>query len=150
MHSKNTACTFVSQSAANKDCFNLKPRKMKHIITLVATLFIVAVSFADVKPYKTSLKIKSENTSLKVLLQAAGKVCIFWTAVEESTTTLYKIQKSVNGAEFKTMALLMGESNPSYTFKDKLNGVSGTIEYRVVTTDNSVVVSTSSQNVVIF
>ena len=123
---------------------------MKQIITLIAATFIFAVAKAEVKPYKTPIKINAEQTVVKISLQAAGKVNISWTAVAyESTTTIYEIQKRTDGAEFKTIAILMGESYPSYSFRDKLNITSGTIEYRVVTSEDNVIINSVSQNLVV-
>lgn len=123
---------------------------MKQILTLLAATFILTASYAEVKPVKSSINIKATKTSLKVTLKAEGKVSIQWDVVEETTTTAYQIQKSVNGSEFKTIAYLMGETNPTYSFRDKLNGVTGDVTYRVITTDNNVVVSTVTQNIIVF
>jgi hypothetical protein len=123
---------------------------MKQIITLIAATFIFTAVNASGKPHKAPLKINAEKTVLKVSLQAAGKVSISWPAVaDETTTTIYEIQKRTDNGEFKTVAILMGEKYPVYSFRDKLNITSGTIEYRVVATDNNVVVNTVSQNLVV-
>jgi len=124
---------------------------MKQIITLIAATFIfTTVINASGNPYKAPIKINAEKAVLKVSLQAAGRVSISWSAVaDETTTTAYEIQKRTNGGDFKTVALLMGETLPSYSFRDKVNITSGTIEYRVVTTDKNVVVNTVSQNLVV-
>jgi hypothetical protein len=85
-----------------------------------------------------------------ILKKAAGKVSISWPAVEnETTTTIYEIQKRTDGGDFKTVAILMGEKYPVYSFRDKLNITSGTIEYRIVTSDNNVIINTASQNLVV-
>ena len=123
---------------------------MKQIITLIVATFILTAANASGKPYKTPIKIESEKSVLKVTLLAGGKVNITWSAVaNETTTTAYEIQKKVNGGEFKTVAYLMGESYPVYSFRDKVAGTTGNIEYRVITTDSNVVVNTVSQNLLI-
>ena len=123
---------------------------MKQLLTLIAaTLIFTAVNAGD-NSSKTPLNTNNEKAVLNVTLQAAGKVSISWSAVAgETTTTAYEIQKRTNGGEFKTVAILMGETLPSYSFRDKVGTTSGTIEYRVVTTDNNIVVNTVSQNLVV-
>jgi hypothetical protein len=106
---------------------------MKQLTTLIAATFFFATVNATGDPYKSPINIAAEKTALKISLQPAGNINITWTAVvEETTKTIYEIQKKTNGGEFKTIAILMGESLPTYTFRDKLNITSGTIEYRVV------------------
>ena len=124
---------------------------MKQIITLIAATFIfTSVINASGNPYKAPIKINAEKAVLKVSLQAAGRVSISWTAVaDETTTTIYEIQKRTDNGEFKTIAILMGEKYPVYSFRDKLSITSGTIEYRVVTSENNVIINTVSQNVVV-
>ena len=121
---------------------------MKQLLTLIAAtfFFFTAVNASGETPTKNN----AEKAVLNVTLQAAGKVSISWSAVAgETTTTAYEIQKRTNGGEFKTVAILMGETYPTYSFRDKVSAVSGTIEYRVVTSDKGVVVNTVSQNLVI-
>lgn len=123
---------------------------MKQILTLIAATFIFTAVNAGDNSYKTPIKINAEKAVLTVTLQAAGKVTISWSAVaDETTTTAYEIQKRTNGGEFKTVAILMGETYPAYSFRDKVNISSGTIEYRVVTSDKGVIVNTVSQNLVV-
>ena len=123
---------------------------MKQFMTLIAATFIFTAVNAGGEPYKTPLKINAEKAVVKVSLQAAGKVSISWSAVaDETTTTIYEIQKRTGDGEFKTVAILMGESYPTYSFRDKLNITSGTIEYRVVTSDKNVIINTVSQNLVV-
>ena len=123
---------------------------MKQILTLIAATFIFTAVNAGGKPYKTPIKINTQQTVVKISLQAAGKVNISWSAVAyETPTTIYQIQKRTNGGEFKTVAILMGESYPTYSFPDKLNITSGTIEYRIVTSENNVIINTVSQNLVV-
>ncbi|MGZ5135351.1 MAG: hypothetical protein ACXWV6_15980 [Chitinophagaceae bacterium] len=123
---------------------------MKQILTLIAaTLIFTAINAGD-NSYNTPIKINAEKAVLKVTLQAAGKVTISWSSVaDETTTTAYEIQKRTDGGDFKTIAILMGESYPVYSFRDRLNITSGTIEYRIVTSDNNVIVNTVSQNLVV-
>ena len=123
---------------------------MKQILTLIAATFIFTAVNASGKPYKAHININAEKDVLNVTLQAAGKVTISWSAVaDETTTTAYEIQKRTNGGEFKTVAILMGETYPTYSFRDKVSITSGTIEYRVVTSDKGVIVNTVSQNLVV-
>jgi hypothetical protein len=124
---------------------------MKQILTLIAATFILFTAVnASGKPFKTPAKFTAEKAVIKVSLQAAGKVNISWSAVEkETTTTIYEIQKRTDGGEFKTVAILMGEKYPVYSFRDKLNITSGTIEYRIVTSDNNVIINTASQSLVV-
>ena len=123
---------------------------MKQILTLIAATFIFTAVNAGGKPYKTPIKINTEQSVVKVSLQATGKVNISWSAVAyETTTTVYEIQKRTDGAEFKTIAILMGESYPTYSFRDNLNITSGTIEYRVVTSENNVILNTVAQNLIV-
>jgi hypothetical protein len=123
---------------------------MKQLLTLIAATFIFTAVNAGVISTKTPLETKTEKAVLNVTLQAAGKVSISWTAVaEETTTTAYEIQKRINGGAFKTVALLMGEKLPAYSFRDKISAANGNIEYRVVTTDKNIVVSTVSQTLVV-
>jgi hypothetical protein len=123
---------------------------MKQILTLIAATFIFTAVNAGDNSYKTPINTKSEKAALNVTLQAAGKVSISWSAVaDETTTTAYEIQKRTNNGEFKTIAILMGEKLPAYSFRDKLDLENGTIEYRVVTTDKNVVINIVSQNLVV-
>jgi hypothetical protein len=123
---------------------------MKQLLTLIAATLIFTAVNAGVNSNKTPIETKAEKAVLKVTLQAAGKVSISWSAVAgETTTTAYEIQKSTNGGEFKTIALLMGETLPSYSFRDKVSATGGNIEYRVVTTDKNIVVNTVSQTLVV-
>jgi hypothetical protein len=123
---------------------------MKQIITIIAFAFFFITANASVVPYKAPININTEKATLKISLQAAGKVNIMWTALAaETTTTIYEIQKKIDGNEFKTIALLMGESFPTYSFRDKITISSGVIEYRVVVVENNIIVNTVSQNVVV-
>ena len=121
---------------------------MKQIITLIAvTLFFTAVN-AGANADSTNT-ITTKNT-VTISLNAAGKVNISWTAVEnETTTTIYEIQKRTGKNEFKTVAILMGEKLPVYSFRDKLGLTNGTIDYRVVATDKNQIISTVSQSLVV-
>ena len=123
---------------------------MKQILTLVAATFIFTAVNASGKPYNAPININAEKAVMNVTLQAAGKVTISWSAAaDETTTTAYEIQKRTNGGEFKTIAILMGETYPTNSFRDKVNSASGTIEYRVVTSDKNVIINTVSQNLVV-
>jgi hypothetical protein len=123
---------------------------MKQILTLIAATFIFTAVNAGALSSETPINTTAERSVLNVTLQAAGKVSITWSAVAgETTTTAYEIQKRTNGGEFKTVAILMGDTLPSYSFRDKVNIAGGNIEYRIVTTDKNVVVKTVSQNLVI-
>jgi hypothetical protein len=89
---------------------------MKQIITLIAAIFIFTVVNAGGKPYKTPLKVNAEKAVLNVTLQAAGKVSISWSAVEEETTkTIYEIQKRTDSGEFKNRCYIDGRKI-SYLF----------------------------------
>jgi hypothetical protein len=136
-------------------CFNLNhKKKMKQVISLLSVILITVSSFASVKPVKlvsgkgVMAFVRSSN-SLSVNLQAAGKISISWAASVESTSTIYNIEKSVNGGEFKTVAILMGESNDTYFFRDDVKSVKGSIEYRVITLDKDTVVNSLTQSVVL-
>lgn len=123
---------------------------MKQIITLITAIFFFTTINASGKPHKTPIKINTQQTVVNISLHAAGKVNISWSALAyETTTTIYEIQKRTDGGEFKTVAILMGESYPTYSFRDKLTITSGTIEYRIVTSENNVILNTVSQNVVV-
>lgn len=128
---------------------------MKQVIALLIATLVTLSSFATVvKPstfvvtteFKTLVK---NSASLKVSLKAAGKVNVSWVAGFETTTTLYKIEKSINGGAFKTIAILMGESNDSYSFRDTVKDITGNVAYRVVMVDNNTAVNTLTQSVVI-
>lgn len=123
---------------------------MKQIIILIAaTLFFTAVK-AEPKPSKAPIKINVVKTDVKVSLLAAGKVNISWSAVaDETTTTIYQIQKRTDNGEFKTVAILMGESYPVYSFRDKINITSGTIEYRIAISQNNVLIGAVSQDLIV-
>ncbi len=150
MQDEKPRSMFVSQSLVKQRLINPKPENMKQILTLIAAAFIFTSANAGVIPYKAPINIGSEKSALRVSLQAAGKVNIIWTAVaNETTTTVYEIQKRTGANEFKTVAMLMGESFPTYSFRDKLSITSGTIEYRVVISENNVIVSTVSQGIVV-
>ncbi len=126
---------------------------MKQVITLLAAVVITLTSFASVNPGTTlasSLKSAvNDNATIKINLTASAKVNIAWTAGAETTTTVYHIEKSVNGSDFKTIAMLMGESNDSYIFRDSIKGVSGNVVYRVIMVDNNVTVKTLTQSLLI-
>jgi hypothetical protein len=131
----------------NKTVANPNHKKMKTLITLLAAIIFTTASFATTSPAK--FVVNTVENKLQVSLNAGGKVSITWTAVTETATTAYKIEKSVNGAEFKTVAILMGETLANYSFKDKVTGTTGNITYRVVTTDNNTVVNTATQTLVV-
>lgn len=126
---------------------------MKQVITLFIATALCLTSFATGKPYTTSIKIDKKSlenkATLSLSLKAAGKVNLSWTAIEETSTTVYKIEKSVNNGEYKTVAILMGEKNDSYYFKDSVKGLTGNVQYRIVVADNNVPKNTISQSLVI-
>ncbi len=123
---------------------------MKMLFTIIAVVFFFSTAKATVSPYATPIKINVPNTSVKLSLLAAGKVNISWSAVAvETSTTIYEIQKSTDNGEFKTIAILMGESYPTYSFRDKITVASGNIEYRVVICENNVVIGSVSQNLIV-
>ncbi|MDB5277015.1 MAG: hypothetical protein JWR61_1970 [Ferruginibacter sp.] len=128
---------------------------MKQIITLLIAIVISHSSFATLKPVKlvsaskAVISFKSSN-ALKVTLKNAGKISLGWNAGYETTGTSYLIEKSINGGEFKTVAILMGESNDAYHFSDNIKTTSGVVNYRIVTMDNSSAINALGQNVVIF
>jgi hypothetical protein len=123
---------------------------MKSLITLLIATVITLTSFATTKPYTNTNYNVAPVAALTIKLTAAGKVSINWTATVETTTTVYHIQKSVDGGtSFKTIAILMGETNDSYSFKDSIKELTGNVTYRVVTVDNNTTVNTVSQTVVI-
>jgi len=125
---------------------------MKQVITFVIASLISFSTFATVKPIKflaNANDVFKSSASLKINLKAGGKVSISWVAGVETTTTYYTIEKSVNGGIFKTVAMLMGESNDSYFFRDNVNEITGNVLYRVVTIDNNAEINTLTQNVVI-
>jgi len=128
---------------------------MKQLIVLFISSSITLSSFASVKPALPVIKtaaiksvLKKENT-LSVNLKAAGKISISWVASLETTTSSYQIQKSINGGQFKTIALLMGESNESYTYKDNVKDTSGNIIYKVILVDNNTAVKVITQSIVL-
>jgi len=128
---------------------------MKQFIACAITALFTLSSFASAKPIKllnnAALKsIVKNRTTLKINLKDGGKVDIGWMAVAETSTTIYNIQKSINGGAFKTVAILMGESNDSYFFRDNIKNFTGDVQYRVVTVDNNTVVKTLTQEVLIF
>ena len=128
---------------------------MKHVITFVIAALFTSSSFASPQPVKllNNAEAKStvkNRTTLKVNLKEGGKVNIGWMAVAETNTTTYNIQKSINGGAFKTFAILMGESNDSYFFRDNIKNFTGDVQYRVVTVDNNTIVKTLTQDVLIF
>jgi len=128
---------------------------MKQIITLLVAIVIAHSSFATLKPVKivsaskAATSLKSTN-SLKVTLKNAGKISISWNAGYETTGTSYLIEKSINGGEFKTVAILMGESSDAYHFTDTIKTTSGVVNYRIITMDNSSAINALGQKVVIF
>ena len=128
---------------------------MKQVIAFTIALLITVTSIAAIKPVKliVGAEIKSivkNKNALNVSLKHGGKVNIGWIAGIESTSTVYNIQKSVNGSSFKTVAILMGESNDSYFFRDTIKNFSGDIQYRVVAVDNNTVIKTLTQDVLVF
>ncbi len=123
---------------------------MKQIITLIAATFFLTALNAGVNTYKDPIKIINEKASMDVTLHSEGKVSIMWNAVkEESTTTVYEIQKKMAGGEFKTIAILMGERLSNYAFRDRVISNSGIIEYRVIASDNNEIVSTLTQKLIV-
>ena len=128
---------------------------MKQIIIFVIAVLATYTSFASLKPVKLAIsaEIKSivkNRNALNVSLKHGGKVNIGWVAGIESTSTVYNIQKSINGSSFKTVAVLMGETNDSYFFRDTIKDFSGDIQYRVVAVDNNAVIKTLTQDVLVF
>ena len=128
---------------------------MKQVITFLIAVLAKSSSFASLKPVKLAInaEIKSivkNRNALNVSLKHGGKVNIGWVAGIESTSTVYNIQKSINGSSFKTVAVLMGETNDSYFFRDTIKDFSGDIQYRVVAVDNNAVIKTLTQDVLVF
>ena len=128
---------------------------MKQIIIFVIAVLATYTSFASLKPVKLAISaeiksiVKNRNT-LKVSLKHGRKVNIGWIAGIESTSTVYTIQKSINGSSFKTIAILMGETNDSYFFRDTIKDFTGDIQYRVVAVDNNTVIKTLTQDILVF
>ena len=128
---------------------------MKQVITLLFIITVATSAFASGKPFKALVKISSASTetsinSLQIISTEVGKINLSWVAVAETTTTAYRIEKSTDGgATYKTSALLMGETNKSYSFCDKIKNFTGKIEYRVTAVDNGVVISTLTQNFIV-
>ncbi len=128
---------------------------MKQVIIFVIAVLATYTSFASLKPVKLAITaeiksiVKNRNT-LRVSLKHGGKVNIGWIAGIESTSTVYNIQKSINGSSFKTISILMGETNDSYFFRDTIKDFSGDIQYRVVAVDNNTVIKTLTQDVLVF
>ena len=126
---------------------------MKQVITLLIATIITLSSFASLKPVKfisKSISGASKNrSSLKITLKKAGKVTISWNAGVESTTTSYTIEKSTNGGEFKTVAVLMGEHNALYHFPDNIKNITDDVNYRIVTKDKDFVINELAQNLIV-
>lgn len=150
MHSGKTRSMFVSQSLVKQRLINSKPENMKQLVTLLAATLLFTAVYAGGTPYTTPIKINVAHTSLNISLQAAGKVSINWSAIAaETSTTVYEIQKRTEAGAFKTIAVLMGESYPSYSFRDKLTAQSGAIEYRIVVLEGNQVVNTVAQSLIV-
>ncbi|MGK2863508.1 MAG: hypothetical protein ACSLE0_16370 [Chitinophagaceae bacterium] len=123
---------------------------MKQIITLIAATFFLTALNAGVNTYKDPIKIINEKASMDVTLLSEGRVSIMWNAVkEETSTTVYEIQKKMAGGEFKTIAILMGERLSNYAFRDRVISNSGIIEYSVIASDNNEIVSTLTQKLIV-
>ncbi len=127
---------------------------MKQFITLLLVITVATSSFASGKPFKSLVKITPATTetsinSLQITSTEAGKINLSWVAVAETTSTAYRIEKSTDGATYRTTAFLMGESNKSYSFCDKIKKFTGKIEYRVIAVDNGAVISTLTQSFIV-
>jgi hypothetical protein len=128
---------------------------MKQVIAFIATIVIAASSFATSAPYTPKFKLKNntvtiaKKSALSVSLISNGKVNLSWDAVEETTSTVYRIERSTDGVNYATKAYLMGESIKSYSFVDKIKKHTGKITYRVVVIDNDKVISTYSQTFIV-
>ena len=128
---------------------------MKTIITFTIAVLLATSSFATLKPVKSVSLSKvaisfQSSSALKITLKNAGKISISWNAGFETSTTSYVIEKSINGSEFKTVAILMGESNDAYHFADNIKTIAGMVNYRVVTQNTTSVINALGQKVVIF
>lgn len=127
---------------------------MKQVISFLIASVVTLTSFASVKPAKPNnaeiikTVLKKANT-LNVSLKAAGKVNLTWVAALETSTTNYQIQKSINGGQFKTIAILMGETKDTYTYHDNIKDIAGKVEYKVVLIDNNTVVKAITQGIIV-
>jgi hypothetical protein len=127
---------------------------MKQVITFLIASVVTLTSFATVKPAKPNNAeivktiLKKANT-LSVSLKAAGKVNLTWVAALETSTTNYQIQKSINGGQFKTIAILMGETKDTYTYRDNIKDITGKVEYKVLLIDNNAMVKTITQSIIV-
>ena len=126
---------------------------MKTTISILIATVITVNSFASVKPapvkYKINYKTVIDNSAyLHISTKAGGVVSLTWNAGFETTTSFYRIEKRVNTAEFKTVAILMGETLDTYTFRDKVKDNTANVEYRLVMVDGYQTVYTLTQKVI--
>jgi hypothetical protein len=127
---------------------------MKQITTLLIATVVTLTSFASVKPFQSIIvpAVKAANSNVAALslkIETEGKVNLTWTASTETATTVYYIEKSFNKAAFKTVAILMGETNTTYSYRDNVKDITGNFEYRIVTVNDDKVVNTLTQQIVI-
>jgi hypothetical protein len=127
---------------------------MKQVITLLVATVISLTSFAKVTPAKAKhnppvKSVVTKASTLQLSLQSGGKINLNWAAGLETSTSFYKIEKSVNGGAFKAVAILMGESNANYSYRDNIKEVKGRVTYRVVMMDDEKVVCTLNQSLVV-
>lgn len=127
---------------------------MKQITTLLIATVVTLTSFASVKPFQSIIvpDVKAANGNIAALtlqIETAGKVNLSWTASTETATTVYYIEKSINKAAFKTVAILMGETNTTYSYRDNVKDITGNFEYRIVTVNDDKIVNTLTQKIVI-
>ncbi|GAC1422583.1 MAG: hypothetical protein NVS1B13_15880 [Flavisolibacter sp.] len=70
-----------------------------------------------------------------------NQVVLKWSTASEKDFSHFDVQRSLNGKEFQDIALVFSRDNfpyqESYTYKDKLNFLSGTIYYRLKMVDVS-------------
>jgi hypothetical protein len=124
---------------------------MKKLIVLI---YIAAAAFlfgyakagalqhpAPATGHITSIDFPGSFEDLTVKL-AENRAEISWSALTEKNNKQFEIQRSANGEEFKTIAIIFTLSDKkevkSYTFKDELKGVKGKkIIYRIKQVDTS-------------
>jgi hypothetical protein len=127
---------------------------MKKMIILLLMALLTLAGFANKKANGHQVKKinngKESISSIKIGLEDGGKISLSWAAVMESTTTVYRIDKSINGGEFAIAAYVVGESNKFYTYSENLASMSGTVAYRVVSVNKNEVTDTLTKTCLFF
>ena len=109
------------------------------ILSLLAAFLLLSLS-----AFSQDQKTVFENASLIKTSNGTPCVALSWKKGTENTA-YYLVERSVDGNEFKQIALVFTGENPeftSYQYKDKsITSASGTVYYRIILVNDQKVIT---------